>query len=98
MFTDQVIALMNNLGAGDPLTNLSLMANTIDWATQDESLLSIRSRSHFKRTLYPLERRQQTLWEVLNYALAFFLLLVVGVVARSRFNRKLRSYEELLQS
>ena len=53
MFTDQVIALMNSLGAGDPLTNLSLMVNTIDWVTQDESLLSIRSRSHFKRTLFP---------------------------------------------
>lgn len=98
MFTDQVIGLMNNLGAGDPLSNLSLMANIVDWATQDESLLTIRSRSHFKRTLYPLDRRQQTLWEVLNYLSALIILLIISAIARSRFNRKLRSYEELLKS
>jgi gliding motility-associated transport system permease protein/gliding motility-associatede transport system auxiliary component len=98
MFNDQVIRLMSSLGAGDPRANLNLIANTIDWATQDESLLSIRSRSHFKRTLYPLSKKQQVLWELMNYGFALLILVIIGAVARMQLNHKRHLYQELLQS
>lgn len=97
MFSDQIIRLMGGLGAGDPLANLNLLANLADWSTEDQSLLSIRSRSHFKRTLYPLDKQKQVMWEVLNYTLALLILAAIALLSRLLTQRKRRDYQDLLQ-
>jgi ABC-2 type transport system permease protein len=98
MFSDDVVQLLSGMGAGDALANLTFMANLIDWSTQDESLLSIRSRSHFQRTLYPLDKKKQMFWEYLNYLLALLVLATIGVGQQLRIESRRRKYRELLNS
>lgn len=98
MFSDQMIRLFASMGAGDALSNLTLLGNTVDWACQDESLLSIRSRSHFKRTLRPLERRQQMMWEYLTYFLALLVLGIIAAIQWYRTEKKKRLYRNLFGS
>ena len=93
-----MIRLFAGMGAGDALSNLAFVANAIDWASQDESLLSIRSRSHFKRTLYPLDRREQMIWEYFNYFMALLVLAVIAAIQRYRVESKKRLYRGLLGS
>lgn len=98
MFSDPMLQLFVGMGAGDALSNLTLLANTIDWAAQDESLLTIRSRSHFKRTLHPLNRKQQMMWEYFNYIAALLLLGIIAGVQRYRTETKRDLYASLLGS
>lgn len=98
MFSDQMIRLFAGMGAGDALANLTFMANLVDWASQDESLLSIRGRSHFKRTLVPLERNRQMMWETLNYFMALVVLAVIALIARYRMMKKRELYRRIWSS
>lgn len=75
---DQVLQLLGTASDTAYLNSLQLVANGIDWSLEDAGLLSIRSRGHFNRTLPPLERDQQVLWETLNYVLA---ALAIGLIA-----------------
>jgi ABC-2 type transport system permease protein len=75
---------------------LELFMNTLDWALQDDQLLSIRSRAHFNRTLPPMERRAQAMLEYFNYALAILWLALLGIahwglslLRRRRYAREL---------
>ena len=98
MFNDEMVRLFSGLGGGDSLNNLNFLANLFDWVTQDESLLGIRSRSHFKRTLYPLDRGKQMMWEYLNYFLALLMLAVIGAFYRLRIAGYRARYRQLLDS
>ena len=64
MFNDEMVRLFSGLGGGDSLNNLNFLANLFDWVTQDESLLGIRSRSHFKRTLKHLKKHLMRIIEL----------------------------------
>ncbi len=64
--------------------NLQLLQNIVDWAVEDEDLLSIRSRGTYARLLRPLEEDEQAFWEGLNYALALLALVGIGVVWNAR--------------
>lgn len=64
---------------------MQFAANVIDVSMEDSSLLSIRSRGHFSRTLPPLDPVQQRTLEFINYAFAILgLLIVAGVSFLSR--------------
>ena len=66
-----------------------LMANLVDWAVEDRSLVGIRARGHFNRTLEPMEADQQRIWEYVNYALALVgLALVFGLSRQRRLARR----------
>jgi ABC-2 type transport system permease protein len=93
---DQILRLAGSSQQSEYLNTLQMSANAIDWSLEDSGLLSIRSRGHFNRTLPPMEQSTQVFWEYLNYALAAFLLLVVGVIQRSLKNSKLRFYTQVL--
>ena len=56
------------------------MQNAVDWATEDEELLSIRSRGTYARLLTDLTPEEQRFWEVLNYAVALIGLIALGVI------------------
>jgi ABC-type uncharacterized transport system involved in gliding motility auxiliary subunit len=62
------------------LNSLQFMQNAVDWAVEDEDLLSIRSRGTYARLLEPLEKGRQSFWEVLNYAVVLVALVVIGGV------------------
>ena len=72
--SDQVLNSIVAASGTQYLGPLELFMNTLDWALQDEQLLSIRSRGHFNRTLPPMERRVQQRIEYVNYGLALLLL------------------------
>ena len=57
--------------------SVQLMANVVDWSLEDRSLLAIRSRGHFNRTLPPLEQAEQAVIESVNYLVA---LIGIGFV------------------
>jgi len=91
---DQVIRLAAS-NQTDYLNTLQMTANAIDWSLEDAGLLSIRSRSHFNRTLPPMEHNNQLFWEYLNYGLAALTLLLIALWERHRRRVKHRRYIEL---
>ena len=66
--------------------SVQLMANVVDWSLEDQSLLSIRSRGHFNRTLPPLNSSEQAFIEYLNYGLASAGVAFVFFVYRRRLS------------
>lgn len=85
-FSDTITSMARMVNGGDYLNSLQLMANTVDWALEDEGLMSIRGRSNFNRTLPAMEQASQAFWEYLNYALSLIALVIIGVV-HYRFKR-----------
>ena len=83
---DQMLNAIITASGTQYLGPLELLMNTLDWALQDDTLLAIRSRAHFNRTLPPMERQTQALIEYANYGLA---LLWLGLLAIAYWLRKL---------
>jgi len=76
---DLILNMSRNMGQDRFLNSLEFLQNAIDWSTEDEGLLTIRSRGAHARLLNPMTHRQQTLWEWLNYGLAIAGLAAVSV-------------------
>ncbi len=84
-FTDDtVLGISQSLYSDRYLNNLKLVQNAIDWAVEDIDLLNIRSRGTYARLLKPLEEKEQTLWEGLNYAAALAALVVIAGIWQAR--------------
>lgn len=77
---DTVFQLSSSFSRDAYLNTLQFVQNTVDWATEDTDLLSIRSRGSSTRVLDPLSDKEETRWEMLNYAVALVSLLVLGGV------------------
>jgi len=88
---DVVLEISSSFSQDRYLLNLQFLQNTVDWAVEDEDLLSIRSRGTYARLLRPLEKDEQSFWEGLNYALALLALIGIGVV----WNVRQRSEEPM---
>jgi ABC-2 type transport system permease protein len=99
---DVVFEISSNLSMDRYLNSLKLVQNAVAWATEDQDLLDIRARGTYARLLRDMSEREQFLWEVANYALALFSLLVVGVVWNARRKNEqpmaLIAPEEIAQS
>ncbi|GAB4399566.1 MAG: hypothetical protein OHK0052_23080 [Anaerolineales bacterium] len=72
---DFVLELSSRISQDRYRNNLLFAQNSVDWAVEDLDLLSIRARGSYTRLLRPLETREQTFWEALNYTLALAALL-----------------------
>ena len=75
------------IGAADGTiydNSVQLMANVVDYALEDETLLGIRARGNFNRTLPPLAEREQLVIEILNYGLALVGIFLVFLAHRWR--------------
>ena len=94
--TDQTLQISRAIGSTRFLNSLQLVENTIDWSLEDRGLLSIRSRGHFTRTLYPMEADTRVFFEYLNYGLIVLGLFVVFVIDRSIRVRARQNYQQLL--
>jgi ABC-2 type transport system permease protein len=77
---DAVLETSMQLSQDRYLNSLQFMQNAVDWSVEDEDLLSIRSRGTYARLLDPLEKEQQSFWEVMNYAGVLVALAVIGGV------------------
>jgi ABC-2 type transport system permease protein len=77
---DAVLETSMQLSQDRYLNSLQFVQNAVDWSVEDEDLLSIRSRGTYARLLDPLEKEQQSFWEVLNYALVLVALVIIGGV------------------
>ncbi|WP_062058981.1 Gldg family protein [Cellvibrio sp. OA-2007] len=95
---DSVVSMAGMASGGQYLNSLQLMANTLDWALEDDGLMSIRARSNFNRTLPALEQGTQAFWEYLNYALALLALFIVGVVQHRIKRTREQQYRQWLAS
>ncbi len=77
---DTILNISSSVSQDRYLFNLQLLQNMVDWAVEDEDLLSIRSRGTYARLLRPMEKGEQSFWEGLNYALALLAVIGIGVV------------------
>ena len=97
LFTDIAINLMGEALGTQYLAPVDFLQNTVDWSLEDQGLLGIRSRGHFARTLLPLHRDTQALWEGLNYALAALGLFIVWLTHRALRRRAASRLERVMQ-
>jgi ABC-2 type transport system permease protein len=95
--SDQTLRIAASAGGQQELGALQLVENTIDWSLEDPGLLGIRGRGHYARTLIPLDRNSQMLWEYLNYALGLGGLLVAFLLYRLLSRRTRNRYQLLLE-
>jgi ABC-2 type transport system permease protein len=93
---DQTLGLAASMTGTKSLQPLELVLNAAEWSVEDRGLLSIRSRSHFNRTLPPLRHDAQLFWECFNYALAIAGLIIVAVARGVGQRRKLARYSEIV--
>ena len=88
---DQTLGMIGSADGTRYANSVQLVANLVDWAVEDQALLSIRGRGHFNRTLPPMEETEQRVWEYANYAVAVLAVLaafVLHVVWRARRRRR----------
>ncbi|MGR9072825.1 MAG: Gldg family protein [Gammaproteobacteria bacterium] len=94
--TDQSVQLAASAGGNEYLNSLELIENAVDWSLEDQGLLSIRSRSHYSRTLYPLSSGAQAAWEYSNYFFSLFGLFLIYLIYRRRRRKSMRHYRDVL--
>lgn len=95
--TDQNIQLAASAGGMEYLNSLQLIENAVDWSLEDSGLLSIRSRSHYARTLIPMTKQERVFWEYINYLISLLGLLCVYLSYRYYRRKTLQQYQAILQ-
>jgi len=85
---DQVTQMTGAAQGNAYLAPFQLIANSIDHSLDDTGLLSIRGRGQFNRTLPPMDRGSQRVWEYLNYGLAAVAIGLIAVFYRMRKRRR----------
>ena len=90
---DQILRLIGSAEGIIYNNTPQLLANIVDWTAEDRSLLAIRSRGHFNRTLPPLAESEQRAVEILNYAFALIGIGAVFLIHRRRLSRMRGRYQ-----
>lgn len=96
LLKNNTLKLLGGATGAEYLNTLQMLANAIDWSMEDSSLLSIRARGNFNRTLPPMEKKSQMVWEALNYLFAALALGAVAFFRRLHDNRRLAQYQSLV--
>jgi len=94
---DEVLDLMGSTNRSGYFKPIELVENVVDWSLGDRSLMEIRSRGQFSRTLLPLSSDAQMVWEYANYLLALLSLIVLYGIRRTLKMRQTRRYRQLLE-
>ncbi len=81
---DQTLRMLGSADGTIYGNSVQLMVNVADWSLEDQTLLGIRARGNFNRTLPPLAEQQQALIEYLNYGFALAGIGAVFAVRRWR--------------
>lgn len=96
LVADQTLRMIGAADGAAYSNSVQLLGNVVDWALEDRSLLSIRSRGHFNRTLPPLETDVQTRLEYLNYAALVVAIFLIWLCHRLLLGRSRRRYASWL--
>lgn len=67
--------------------NEEFMTNLTDWAVQDSSLMQIRSKERYARTLDKLDTAEKIGWEVGNFGFAALAVLAIGLLTLGKRKR-----------
>lgn len=94
---DQVLRVIGSAEGTIYGNSLSLAANLVDWSLEERSLLEIRARGRFNRTLPPMDEAQQVGLEAFNYLAALAGVALVFGWHRRRMRRDERRYRSWLQ-
>jgi ABC-2 type transport system permease protein len=95
---DQTLRMIGSTDGTLYGNSVQLIANVVDWALEDQSLIGIRARGNFNRTLPGMDSTQQSFIEYLNYGLALAGVGLVWVVFRSRMKRRAQRHRDWLRS
>ena len=93
---DTIISIGSTVRRANYLGPVEMIANVVDWSLEDSGLLEMRGRSHFSRPLVPMDSSMQVFWEYLNYVLALFGLLLVGLMRAVITRRTKHRHQQLL--
>lgn len=93
---DQILSAVAAAAGTKYLSPLELLVNTLDWSLQDHTLLEIRSRGQFNRTLAPMKRKEQRTIEYANYGAVAALLLLIAAIHFIRKRYRVRYYTQRL--
>jgi gliding-associated putative ABC transporter substrate-binding component GldG len=69
--------------------NINLMANSIDWLSDDTGLVELRSKSVTLRPIHDMSDGTKTTLKWLNFLLPIFLVIIYGFI-RFQINRNIR--------
>lgn len=94
--SDLTLARIGSSSGSEYLLPAQLLVNAVDWSLEDAGLLSIRARSHFNRTLPPLDDAFKQLLEWGNYAASLLALLGVWLWRRTLRSRRNNQQQALL--
>ena len=89
---DQTLRMLGSADGTIYGNSVQLMVNVADWSLEDQTLLGIRARGNFNRTLPPLDEDQQALTEYLNYGFALAGIGVVFALQRRRAGKVRQTY------
>ena len=89
---DQTLRMLGSADGTIYGNSVQLMVNVADWSLEDQTLLGIRARGNFNRTLPPLDADQQALTEYLNYGFALAGIGVVFALQRRRSAKARQTY------
>ena len=96
MLMDKALKMQGGASGGAYLNGLQMLANAIDWSMEDASLLGIRARGNYNRSLPPMEQKTQMVWEGLNYLFAALALGLVALARRIHDKRRLAQYQAMV--
>ncbi|MDT8406311.1 MAG: Gldg family protein [Methylococcales bacterium] len=96
LVSDDVLYMIGAAAGSEYQGTLQLLANALTFAVDDSGLSSIRARAHFNRTLPPMDRSVQMVWEYLNYGLAALMLLALALWRKAKVKARQRIYLDQL--
>ncbi len=93
---DQTLRMIGSADGTLYNNSVQMLVNAVDWALEDRTLLGIRARGNFNRTLPQLDAAEQSVLEYLNYGLAFVGIGFVYLVHRRRMAGRRTAYRDWL--
>jgi len=95
---DQTLRMV---GAADGVINgnaVQMLTNIVDWTLEDQSLVSIRNRGNFNRTLPGMDSAAQSIIEFINYGVGVIGVFLVMLIYRFRASRRANAQKQWLQA
>ena len=96
--SDQAMTLATQALGTEYLKPALFVQNAIDLALEDAGLVALRGRGHFARTLMPLDRDAQTLWEAVLYLLALTGLAFIWMLRKWLRAARIRRFESVMET
>ncbi len=84
--SDIMLGLSEQISQGGR-ANEEFMTNLVDWSVQDSSLLQIRSKERYARSLDKLDTGEKVGWEVGNFGFAALAVLAIGLLTLGKRKR-----------